>query len=157
MSKFKRILEFAPAFDRRDPNPSKNYGIGGLSLFAAVVGPLGAIQYRMSFPLYLPGSLTNNAGFKREIEIHRKWEGNTPVCEETIGACPTDLGYHSPKPTYVDQASMGPCEILDGAECWYDGSSLMAMDGLEQLVAGGSDGLFAYLEKRYVEQFECND
>ena len=37
-----RITKIYPAWDRRDPNPSKNYGIHGAELRMVLKGELGA-------------------------------------------------------------------------------------------------------------------
>lgn len=40
-----RITVFDPAFDKRDPDPKKNYGIHGVELRMVLKGPEGAVQF----------------------------------------------------------------------------------------------------------------
>lgn len=54
MANLQRIVKFYPAFDKRDPDPSKNYGIGGVSLLMLVKGEKGAAQFTLSTNWHLP-------------------------------------------------------------------------------------------------------
>lgn len=94
-----------------------------------------------------------------------------------------DLGYHSRVPMYEGQPAMGaiktdikmddtkegiekfnitttetmkytPCEYLDGEPCYYDGSSLNAVDVMKILIEQGSEAVWKYLEECYHEQFD---
>lgn len=66
------------------------------------------------------------------------------------GVMPVDLGYHSHTPQYAGQEPMeGPCEFLDGATCYYDGSSLAADDVYRIYQQAGDAGVFARLAKYY--------
>ena len=38
-----RIIKFHQAYDKRHPNPSKNYGIHGVDLVFVLKGELGAV------------------------------------------------------------------------------------------------------------------
>lgn len=46
------------------------------------------------------------------------------------------------------------CEILDGADCYYDGSSIAADHVYDALLREGHDGVWRILEERYVEIFQ---
>jgi hypothetical protein len=94
-----------------------------------------------------------------------------------------DLGYHSRVPMYEGQEPMGstnykfdideskeglerfqstqtatgtftPCQYLDGAPCYYDGSGLHAEKVLQMLVEEGGEAVWAYMEACYHEQFD---
>ena len=43
------------------------------------------------------------------------------------------------------------CRWLDGAECFSDGSGLMADDAYDVLMEGGSDALWEWMETKYAE------
>ncbi|MBD3260199.1 MAG: hypothetical protein GF334_00715 [Candidatus Altiarchaeales archaeon] len=60
-----------------------------------------------------------------------------------------DVGYHSFTPMYEGMESMGSCEILDGAECYYDGSGLRATEVLPKIIEGGEEWLREFLEEEY--------
>ena len=49
-----RITKIYPAWDRRDPNPSKDYGIHGAELRMVLKGELGATQFVLYTNWHLP-------------------------------------------------------------------------------------------------------
>lgn len=51
---FQEITEFSPAFDRRDPDPKKNFGIHGVELRMVLKGPEGAVQFVLYTNWQLP-------------------------------------------------------------------------------------------------------
>lgn len=67
-----------------------------------------------------------------------------------------DLGYHSPKPMYENHKSMGPCEVLDGRECYYDGSTLSAMKIFKALLTDGEEGVWRELKDYHEYVFGCS-
>jgi len=171
-----RIIEFVPAFDRRDPDPKKNYGIHDVELRMVLKGEKGAVQ----FVLYTNWQLPHVA---RE---ERKRTAASGLDEMGIKVrfepMPADLGYHSPVPMYEGQEPIGatrvhwedgefdgkrmklpkfeptdtfdPCPYLDGKPCYYDGSGLNAERIYNVLLAEGSDGVWRELESYYRETFE---
>lgn len=160
-----RILEFSPAWDRRDPDPKKNYGLHGVSMRWLLKGKLGTVQ----FLLYTNWQLPTVA---KEFEFQK-----VPSC--LTAPMPADLGYHSRVPLYDSQRPMEektiegtkkvkmpdgeelefpnivpqnkfiPCEYLDGDVCFYDGSSLNAQKPFEILVTSGEEALWNYLQIYY--------
>lgn len=62
----------------------------------------------------------------------------------------TDVGHHSPVPTYEDQPSMGECHILEG-DCFYDGSGLAGQDLCQLWASLGFDDdvIWSRLEGHY--------
>jgi hypothetical protein len=129
-SKFTRLVEFHPAWDRRHVNPEKNYGIGGVEIRFVLKGPLGATQFLLCTGWTLPG-----------------------LPDGTV--LPADLGYHSPQPRYDGQPLItDSCPYLDGKPCYYDGSTLAAERVFERLVREGDVGVWAALEEVYQQVFE---
>lgn len=85
----------------------------------------------------------------REMSWSRDWPNDVLA----IGPKATDLGYHSPKPRYEDQTSMGECPLL-GRECWYDGSTLNAEPVLKAFLRGGVDEVWRNLEEYHRQIFQ---
>jgi hypothetical protein len=137
-SRFERQVTFIPAFDRRDPSPSKNYGIGSMRIRFVLKGPLGAVQWMI-------GTAWDVASARRPVA----WRDGT----RPDG---WDLGYHSPRPLYEGQEPMGSCDILD-CECYYDGSGLNADLLIENFLAQGDDYVWAALAAYYRTTFEDAD
>lgn len=145
MAEFTKEILFHPAYDKRNPEPSKNYGIHGVTLTFLLKGPLGATQ----FVLYTNWQLPH---VEKEQE-HRVVDREYPhlMCKPM----PADLGYHSPIPIYDGQTTVrGACEWLDGKPCYYDGSSLNAERIFDVLRAEGHEGVWRELEEYYRDTFE---
>lgn len=139
---FERIIEIQPPYDRRDPNPSKNYGIHGMTLRFILKGPLGATQ----FVYYTCQHLEHVAD---ELYFDSKTRGYNPF--KGMGA---DIGFHSPKPVYEGQTPMaGECDVL-GGQCYYDGTSLGASEFAPTFLKEGTPAVWKMLEKRYRDTFE---
>jgi hypothetical protein len=139
-----KIIEFAPAFDKRDTDPQKNYGIHGVELRMVLKGETGAVHFLLYTNWQLP-------------HVTEEFRGKmTPDKYFLFEPLPADLGYHSPKPIYEGQDSMGPCPYLNGQICYYDGSGLNAEKIYKVLLEKGSDGVWEELEKYHKEIFEKN-
>lgn len=138
----KRIVQISPAFDRRDPDPKKNYGIHGCDLRMVLKGRAGAVQFVLYTNWHLPHV---------QDEMDKKIYGEFPHL--SCHPLPADLGYHSPKPMYEGQRDMGPCEYLSGRKCYYDGSSLSAERIYQVLLERGSEAVWAELEQYYRDTF----
>ena len=140
-----RITKIYPAWDRRDPNPSKNYGIHGAELRMVLKGELGATQFVLYTNWHLP--------HVTEELLHRPYKDELDIKVRFL-PLPADVGYHSPTPLYEGQAVCSDhCEYLDGKPCYYDGSGLFAEEVYKKLVEGGSDEVWKILEERYMELF----
>lgn len=150
MNDLQRIVEIEPAFDKRSADPKKNYGIHGCNLRMVLKGPDGAVQFLLYTNWQLPHvakeqdmKILSKAGLLDYVDLH-----------VTYHPMPADLGYHSRKPQFEDQKSMGPCEYCDGADCYYDGSGLNAEPVYLKLLEGGSDAVWKELENFYRSIFE---
>jgi hypothetical protein len=138
MSALTRELVIRPAWDKRNPDPKKNYGIHCAGLCFYVKGPLGAVQFVMYTGWFLP----QNA------------ESMSSERLRSVYPMAADLGYHSPKPRHKGQTlAQKDCEILH-SPCYYDGSGLNAEPIMAKLIAEGSEAVWQALEAYYVETFE---
>jgi hypothetical protein len=136
-----RVIEVTGAYDKRHPDPKKNYGIHGMNLRFLLKGPLGTVQFVVFTAMHLP-HVTR--------ELWRKNAGSEYNPFEPQGA---DIGYHSPKPRYEHQSAMD-CELAGGEKCYYDGSSLQADEFMPTFLSGGADVVWPMLEERYRDLFE---
>lgn len=129
----RREVSMSPAFDKRHPDPRKNYGIHGVEMRMYVIGKRGAVQFVLYTNWHLP-----------HVDAELRAKG------PKLSATPADLGYHSPIPTYEGQEDYGhdDCHLL-GGRCYYDGSGLNAERIFDVLRAEGSDGVWRELEKYY--------
>jgi hypothetical protein len=147
-----RIVIFSPAFDKRHPEPGKNYGIHGVELKMVLKGDKGATQ----FVLYTNWMLPH---VTKEMDNRILRESTTGRLSDISLRCtyhplPADLGYHSPVPQYEGQSICSQsCEYLDGKPCYYDGSGLNAERIYEVLLKEGSEGVWKELENYYNDLF----
>ena len=180
---FQQITTFAPAFDRRDPDPKKNFGIHGVELRMVLKGPEGAVQFLLYTNWQLP-HVQEEQDRRTLLRIAIDREDGRMQLRCFYHPLPADLGYHSPKPHYPDQLPMGaekfdfehketlkgatgdieiptrvktgtfdPCEWLDGKPCYYDGSTLNAEPMFEILLREGSAGVWRELREYYDQVF----
>ena len=111
----------------------------------ALLGRSGAVQ--LVLWEYLPGT-----------DMHSILALSPLVSRTADGSVwqPVDVGYHSPRSMFDGQEQQSGCDILEG-ECWYDGSTLNALDLLDRLVVEGKiqeEFIWPYLEDYYREVFQ---
>lgn len=140
-------IEFEPAFDRRDPDPKKNYGIHGLTMKFLVIGKKGAIQFVIYTNWHLPAV--------QEWLIGKcKGSDRNGYAFCSLKPMAADIGYHSLNPQYEGQSKMiDNCPYLNDKPCYYDGSSLQAERYLDILIQYGAGKLWEELDARYQATF----
>jgi hypothetical protein len=137
-----RIVEVTGAFDKRHPDPNKNYGIHGMNLRFVLKGAEGAVQFLVYTQMHLPHV---------HEELYHRRKPNEAWMAAPMGA---DIGYHARVPHYEGQSIVQEsCPHLDGAPCYYDGTSLGAEEFMPEFLAGGSDAVWAMLAQRYESVF----
>jgi len=133
---FTKLIEWSPAWDKRNPDPSKNYGIHGMNLRFVLIGPKGATQ----FLVYTNWMLPQN---RKDEEMVKAY---------LLEPLPADIGYHAHVPQYEDQKPFTDhCEYLDDQLCYYDGSSLQSKVVFDRFVEFGEEVVWDELHKRYDE------
>lgn len=143
-TEFKKEVHVRPAFDKRDDDPKKDYGIHGAELAFYLIGEKGVIQFVIYTNWMLPH-------VQEEMDTKPLLNGSPYMFHKPL---PADIGYHSPKPIYEGQEPIHDNYHLIGGECYYDGSGLMAEDVFRIMIEGGSDAMWADMERRYNDIFE---
>jgi hypothetical protein len=172
MSKLERITTVVGAYDRRHPNPAKNYGIHGMELRFVLKGERGAVQFVYYTPIHLEhvaDEMLARACAESRLPIDRLKKVSAPDARgiaETIKALSlpssapkynpfrgmgADIGYHALEPQYEGQEPR-ECDLF--GKCYYDGSSLQAMEFGPKFLKGGSKVVWKMLEKKYKEMFK---
>lgn len=136
---FERRVDLHAAYDKRNPDPRKNYGIHGVDMRMYLIGQEGVVQFVLYTNWHLPHV---EAEFDARPERDR-WL-DRPM--------PADLGYHSKTPMYEGHEPMEDCDLL-GCRCYYDGSGLNAERIYGVLLKEGSDGVWRELESYYRDVF----
>jgi len=150
-----RIIKFHPAYDKRDPDPSKNYGIHGVEIRFLLKGEHGAVQFLIYTDWQLPHIQRDKSAF--------------PPLEKfgTLEPWGVDLGYHSDKPIrdYHKETRTSDddwntpsreCPYTTSGRCYYDGSGLNAERLVAVLLSEGDSGIWRELEEYYHRTFGDN-
>lgn len=168
-----RITLFRPAFDKRNLDPKKNYGIGSVVCVMILKGKKGAVHFTFSTGILLPKTIDEYIkDGKAHYESHSfgHYFLNKPMGY--------DVGYHARRPQYKGQEIYWPkkmrytkgtfpfnvkfdkigkkppvCEWL-GKPCYSDGSTLRAEEFMTILTEQGSDPIWKMLEEDYKERFK---
>ena len=142
MSELTRLVEWTPAFDKRNANPKKNYGIHGMNLRFVLKGPEAATQ----FLIYTNWLLKHN---QDETDAPTQFSTLTHLLCHPL---PADLGYHSLRPVYSEQLAIADkCPYLDDRPCYFGGSGRNAEDLYWRFVAEGDAVVWRELESLYWE------
>ena len=132
---FRYLIEWSPAFDKRDPDPKKNYGIHGMELCFVLIGPKGATQFVIFTNWMLP-------------QVRAPWD--EMIKAHLLQPIPADVGYYAYVAQYDGQTPLFPeCEYLGGKPCYYDGSGLQAEGLFDEFVAKGEEVVWSTLRERY--------
>jgi len=150
---FEKRIELTPAYDKRDLDPKKDYGIHGVNIRFLLLGEKGATQFLLFTNWMLPH-------VQEETDartVHKILSGDSLYLREPFFAhrpLPADLGYHSRAPIrdYQEKPSQEHCEYLD-APCYCDGSTSNAERVFQRLVREGAAGVWAELEDYYNQLF----
>lgn len=142
-----KIIEINPAYDKRNPKPSKNYGVHGVDIRFILIGDKGATQFVLYTNWYLP-------------HVTQEFLNKPILSKQDIKLfflpMPADLGYHSKVPFYDDHLHTEDCPYT-GGDCYYDGSTMAADRIYNVLLEEGADGVWKELEKHYKEIFETDE
>lgn len=148
-----REIVVDPAFDRRDRDPSKDYGVHGCNMRFHVKGEKGVVQFVIYTNWHLPHI---HKSIVSRCQGGKSGYKGYEYCR--LAPLPADIGYHSPTPIYEGQEiCQESCSLLGGKPCYYDGSSLNAEEYFNVLVSKGSDALWEKLENYYHRVFNKND
>lgn len=144
MDGFEQMLVMTPAFDKRHPNPGKNYGIHGVELRFFLTGPVGAVTFTVFTNWQLPH--VTEETMQRTLDRHPDRIGLK--CSFLPSAA--GIGYHWPTARYEGQTESA-CDLLRGGKCYSDSSFVRSEEVLERLIREGSEGVWRYMRDFYDE------
>ena len=133
-----RKIVFRPAFDRRDPDPSKNYGIHGMEIQFQLIGDGEGITYTIFTNWMLPH--VQEEADSRPVDHHFPYLFHKPQSAGMDG--------HWKTPRYEGQSEIENCHIT-GGECYCDGTAI-TKDAFNILVAEGEEALWKLMEERFI-------
>lgn len=137
--KFKKKIAVRPAFDKRNVDDKKNYGIHGAEIIFTLIGDSGAVTFLLYTNWHLP-----------HIVEEFQCRPDHIICRPL----PADIGYHSPCPMYKGQKPRNKvCEYI-GVPCYQDGSIGYAEEFYQELITKGTKGLWKKMKGYYKDIFE---
>jgi hypothetical protein len=153
MSEFKRITEWAAAYDKR----AEGYGIHGMELWFTLVGPQAAISFSLSTNWqtsrvrseYDAGAYRTSDGGRSDG--HSKYGDGRIMC--LARPHPDRIGYHARERQFESDTAQKDCPYLDGAPCFGDGSGIRAKHFFDIFTDGGEEALWAALREEYDARF----
>ena len=131
---FKQVIQLSGAY-KCSKTGGSSHGIGSMRMWFVLVGDKGAVQW-----------MINTGWYTRSTQ---------PLPTDEPHPQAWDLGYHSRKPRYEEQTGVDNCEFLDGAACYYDGSSLNAIKFTPDFITHPGE-VWAMLRKYYDSTFGAN-
>lgn len=133
-----RTIIGRPAYEKRHDDPARNYGIGGLALHFALIGPEGAVSLEVLTGWFLPHVRER---LRRETDHAPHFaSGNPARCAFEPTAGPMCSHDHRRRHNHY-AAEPDDCDLLPGGKCWGDHGYLAGDQLLEALIAGGEPGL----------------
>ncbi len=182
MDNLEKIFKIRPAFDKRNADPKKNYGIHCVEVWMVLKGKAGAVHFGFTTGMFLPETMKEYAA-NGQLNPKELSPGHWFYLYKPMGI---DVGYHSPKKMWDGQQVNHPTkmkvkgkkkiaelkmgEILENVEfekvgknppicdylgvpCFSDGSALRAEEWFDVLLRKGSDEIWKMLAIEYVERF----
>ncbi len=147
---------FLPAWDKRDPDPSKNLGINSLSILFQLIGKDGIIEFELDTNWYPEHVMAERLEIiKRKIEENEEaW-----LIRGFFEPDPVDLCYYSLSRISKDDVyfETGCRHVFDGLPCYFGyrliGNELPWEAAYQKLIEKGNEALWEYLENYYHEIF----
>lgn len=139
---YMRYLTLKPPFDKRNPNPKKDYGIHGMDLIMVLSKNNKAVEFSAFLPVHLT-HVVKELALKKDC--HFFFEG--------MGA---NVGYHSPYPIYENQYLHKDCRYI-GCDCYCNGSSLRADEWYQVFLKEGVDKIWEMLESYWLDMFSAKN
>lgn len=131
-------VHFVPGFDKRDPNPSKSYGISGGKLVFAERRGNKVISVGFFMDIYPTVELQNRPGYRSE--------SLKPLCDGLY------THYKFKKDAGEWAYRHDECDYL-GRHCYGEaGSSLYGQEITDRFVVEGSDAVWDEIDKEFKEQ-----
>jgi hypothetical protein len=139
-SQFIRKVTFDPAYDKRHPDPKKNYGVHGVHIRFTIKNTEEG--QGLSFSI---GTNWHLSHVQEEINS-QPLDSRFPFLFHHPQAFGVDI--HQKAPNHESQPSRENCDLVDGP-CFCDGSSFLGEKFLQTLIEKGDEGLFTQMEEQY--------
>jgi hypothetical protein len=137
---FTHQIVFSPAWDKRDPNPSKNYGVHGVHITFTIRKDGEGLTFSIGTNWHLPHV---------QLETdNRPSDSRFPFLFHKPLAFGVDIHLKTKPNEYSPHREH--CEVT-GGECWSKGSALLGEEFLQTLIEKGDEALFRRMELQFEE------
>ena len=137
---FEREIRFIPAFDKRNEDPKKDYGVTSMEIVFMLQGEKGTVH------------LIGHTGMDlKHIRERNKFKNYHSYISGS------DKGYHSHTPMYEGQEPTPYNCLYLGKPCYCDGSALAGVDLWEEFIAEGEEHVWRELLEYYYKVFESEN
>lgn len=148
MTELVRRVIFTPVRDRRNPDPSKDYGLHSIGVYFMLYGDEGIVEFQICSRWLTP-------------ELHKEIDPiaalkivENPEVAPLYRAYPADVCVWRKIRHSSDCLEMyGIARVFDGGTCYYDYKPGGADEAYMILCNEGDEGVWKYLEDYYNEQF----
>ena len=145
---FERKVIFTPVSDRRNPDPSKDYGIQSVGVYFMLYGNKGVVEFQIC-------SRWLTTELHAEIDpIAARQIVNNPSTARLYRVFPADVCRWSRARLGEDDTEMsGVQRVFNGDTCYYDYKMFGADELYRVLCNEGDECVWEYLESYYTEEF----
>jgi hypothetical protein len=139
-----RKIDFmGESWNKRDPDPSKDYGVGAIKCRFSLIGERGAISFTISTGWYLP-------------EVFDDWKQKGMATEPKSLAMGMGVHIHAKKEwaqDYMQDMGENECDLLPEGKCFSDVSFLAGDTLFDLLIRKGEEAVWTELESWYEDRF----
>lgn len=128
-----RLIWSRNAYEERHEDPSKDYGVAGVTLGFVVIGSEGAVEWELLTNSYLPA--TEEAYKERKISF--------------LGPTAGPVWWHWRTPRWENHDDRGQCEWLQADHCFSDIGFSIGDEVNKAFTNYGYDGVFNKLKVLY--------
>lgn len=154
---------FLPAWDKSDPDPTKDYGVNCINIKFLVIGNRGVVEFDLSTNWYLPHIIKRRLEhLKQDVFIGKE----DYLLTSKMSPYPLDICYYSLERISEDDTyfESGLSYVFDHKPCYYgyryedEGKEVWTTDFVYNLLLERGDGaVWDYLENYYCDTFLKDD
>jgi hypothetical protein len=140
---YERRVDATAAYDKRHPQPSKDYGIHGVEFRFCLIGDAAAVSFGISTGWHLPSVVGVNEdsrpAYTQALAQFNRGIGSYPL--------PMSMHFHVATPIhdYLAEHEPNECDLLPGGKCYGDVTFTGSDRPFFALLRGGLDGMWKEL------------
>lgn len=143
--KYERRVDASAAYDKRHPEPAKNYGIHGVEFRFSLVGEVAAVSFGLSTGWYLPVTVGVEDADGEDRFAYT--DALSRFNKIRLYPLPMAIHFHVATPIRDYMADQDPreCDLLPGGKCYGDVTFTGSDRPFFALLRGGLEGMWEEL------------